>query len=229
MRTAILIHGRHLGTTDWERIIWGEPQKGIFGNVSKGIRLAMKENAELIYWGTGSSKKDGTIESQYIFEYAVAHAAELPEFKGKDAVAVEAILKPLSFIDLGGQNTAQEVERAARVCLERGIERLILVSAPTHSARCLQEAEKLRARGALGNLEVFATSSDVPYAHSSPDDVVIIEPPHRGDAPMWQTHRYAKAVFEIMKQGGDVFSEYLADWGALLKKYGINVNWPPKV
>jgi len=229
MRTAILIHGRHLDTPNWERIIWGEPNRGVFGNVSKGVRLAMQEHAELIYWGTGSSKKDGTVESQYIFEYAVSHASELPEFNGQDEAAIQAVLQPISFIDLGGLNTAQEVERAAKVSIERGIERLILVSAPTHIARCLQEAEKLRAAGTLGKLEIFAVASDVPYADSSSDDVVIIEPPHRGDTPKWQTHRYAKAAFGIMKQGDEIFSEYLTEWGTLLKKYGVKVDWTPRV
>lgn len=229
MRTAILIHGRHLGTDAWERIIWGQPQKGIFGNAAKGVRLAMQEHAELIYWGTGSSRKDGTIESQYIFEYAVAHGSELPEFKGQDAAAVMATLKPISYIDLGGQNTAQEVARAVQICLERGIERLIMVSAPTHIARCLGEAQKLRATGVLGDLEIFATGSDVPYANSSPDDVVIIEPPHRGDLPKWQTYRYTRAIFEILKKGDVIFAKFLSDFGELLKKYGIDVTWPPKV
>ena len=228
MRTAILIHGRHVDTECFDDIIWGNPPKGVFGNAAKGVELALKEQAGLIFWGTGSSKKNGVVESQLIFNHAVAHAHELKIFTGKTETEIKSALEPISYIDLVTQNTAEEVRNAVSVCHERNIERLILVSAPTHVARCLMEAEKLRANGQIKNLEVYATASDVSYKDSVPADVVIIEPPHRGDAPKWQTHRYAKALFDIKKQGDDAFRKYHEEWGTLLKKFNITVDWPPK-
>jgi len=228
MRTAILIHGRHVDTDDFEHIVWGNPPKGVFGNAARGVELALRENAELIFWGTGSSKKNGIIESQLIFDYVIAHARGLSAFADKNETEVRAILEPISYIDVETQNTSEEVVRAVAICHERHVERLILVSAPTHIARCLMEAEKLRANGGLGVLEVFATASDVSYSNSVPSDVVVIEPPHRGDAPKWQTHKYAKALFDIKKQGDDAFEKFHEEWGTLLKKFGITVDWPPK-
>lgn len=228
MNTAILIHGRHPDTDGWAEIIWGDPKNGIFGNAARGIELARRENAELIFWGTGVVQKNGTIESQLIFDHAIAHASDLSQFKGKTEADIKAILEPISFIDLETQNTAEEVAKAVEVCNERGIERLILVSAPTHIARCLMLAEKLKADKKTGTLQIFATASDVSYKDSTPSDVVVIEPPHRGDAPKWQTYQYAKALFEIQKQGKDVFRKYHEEWGTLLKKFGITVDWPPE-
>jgi hypothetical protein len=59
MRTAILIHGRHVDTDAWEKIIWGDPTHGVFGNAARGVELALKEQAALIFWGTGSSERNG--------------------------------------------------------------------------------------------------------------------------------------------------------------------------
>ena len=228
MKTAILIHGRHVDTDAFEQIVWGDPQHGIYGNAAKGVALAQSEHAELIFWGTGSSKKNGVVESQLIFNHAVAHAHELKVFTDKTETEIKSILEPISYIDLETQNTAEEIAKAVYVCIERNIERLILVSAPTHIARCLIEAEKLRANGQIKNLEVLATASDVSYKNSVPADVVIIEPPHRGDMPKWQSHRYAKALFEIKKQGDDIFNTFHEEWGTLLKKFGVTVDWPPR-
>ena len=225
---AVLIHGRHLDTKMWEHIIWGDPKRGVLGQVPKGLQVATREGARLIFWGTGASEKDGVKESRYTFDYAVAHAGELPEYMGFDAYEIAAMLGEVSYIDEETQNTAQEVTMAAKLCNERGITRLILVSAPTHIARCLMEAEKLRAAGLLGKLEVMAVASDVSFANSEPGNVVIIEPPHRGDRPKWQTYKYAQAMFQVQKQGNGVFRLFLEDFGALLLKYNIKVTWRPE-
>ena len=144
MRTAILIHGRHVDTECFDDIIWGNPPKGVFGNAAKGVELALKEHAELIFWGTGSSKKNGVVESQLIFNHAVAHAHELKVFTDKTETEIKSMLEPISFIDLETQNTGEEVTKAVSVCHERNIERLILVSAPTHIARCWMRGRRRR-------------------------------------------------------------------------------------
>ena len=225
--TAVLIHGCHLAAIDWERMVWGDPKNGVLGRAPKGIRLALKEKAKLIIWGTGASEKDGQKESCYTYNYAIVHASELDEFHGFDLYEVLAILKNASVFDESTQNTPEEIASAAEICREQGIRRLILVSSPTHIARCLQEAEKLRVAGKMDGIEVFATAADVSYADSSASDVVIVEPPHRGDKPKWQTYRYARAMFDIMKQGNEPFARFLFDLGELLKKYQVEVDWEP--
>lgn len=183
MNTMVLIHGCHLQADGWKDIVWGAPDLDVFGRASAGIRLAVREGA-FIYWGTGASAKDGMKESRYTFEFAVNHVNEL---RGLTDYMTHEVAKDwlerISFIDEVTQNTTEEIARAVEVCLKYNIDRLILLSSPTHIARCLQEAEKLRACGKMSTIEVFATASDVCFAHSSAGDVVIVEPPHRGDLP----------------------------------------------
>jgi hypothetical protein len=202
MKTGIVVHGCHLQAKGWESIAWGEPLKGILGRAPRALQLMSLERAGLLYWGTGASEKDGLKESEYTFQYALAHAGELEEFRGFDPYQIEAILKPRSHIDLKAQNTSQEIEGAVAECHKRDIGRLFLVSSPTHISRCLLEAEKLRAAGKLRGIEVCATASDTCYADSVPGDVVIVEPPHRGDRPEAPVHKVAARVNK-MGRGAD--------------------------
>jgi len=227
MSTAILIHGCHLQADSWEDIVWGDPLSGRLGRVTKALKLARQMKTELLYWGTGASEKDGMKEAVYTFTHAVSRCGELPEYQGFDTYEIDSILRSRSYFDTEAQNTADEVRGAMRLCAERGIENLYLVSSPTHIARCMQEAQKIRATSNIGGVDVFAVSSDTCFKGSNPADVVVIEPPHRGDMPKWQTHRYATATFQIMRQGNNSFAAYLRRWGDLLAESGVDVTWQP--
>lgn len=199
MSTAVLIHGCHLYAESWENIIWGKPKNGVFGRASKGLNIAYQEQADLIYWGTGASEKGCLKESWYTFQYAVTHACELEILEGFDVYEIDAILRRKSFIDTEAQSTPEEIANAIALCQRRNISRLILVSSPTHIARCLQEAEKCRAENwqQFQRLRIFATASDTCFANSTPADVVIIEPPHRTDRPQCPIHKVARNIFNI--------------------------------
>ena len=226
---AILIHGCHLETREWESIVWGDPTHGKLGRIPKGLQLFERLNAKLIIWGTGASKKDDLLESQYTFAFAVEHANTLQQYAGLGISQVESSLRDVSVLDTSTQNTTEEIANAILLCGERGITTLYLVSSPTHIARCFQEALKWRATGQVRNLEIFAAASDTCFDRSTPSDVVIVEPPHRGDLPLWQTYRYVRAIFSITKQGEEVFADFLIQFGVLLKKFGVDVVWPPKI
>ena len=58
-KTAILIHGRHLQTNGWEDIMWGDPANGRLGQIPKALELVNDMQADLIYWGTGASERNG--------------------------------------------------------------------------------------------------------------------------------------------------------------------------
>jgi hypothetical protein len=227
-KLALLIHGCHLQTDGWEDIAWGNPSAGRFGQVARGLQLAARRNVSLIYWGSGASEKDGVKESQYAFDHAVAHASELSEYAGLNRYEVNSWLHQRSFIDVETLNTAEEISRALQVCRERGVDELILVSSPTHIARCMQEAEKAQFESDLAEIQVFATASDTCFRGATPADVVIVEPPHRGDQPRWQTFRYAQSMFSLMRKSEDSFERYLQDWGALLAENGVQISWRPK-
>ncbi|MDP4020564.1 MAG: hypothetical protein Q8P58_00775 [Candidatus Adlerbacteria bacterium] len=228
MNIMVLIHGRHLETGAWEKMVWGDPKNGIFGQAASGVRLALKVNASVIYWGSGASERDGMKESQYAFAYTVAHGGDLSEFNGSGSYQIESMLRGKSFFDLTAQNTEQEIEGALKKCHERGIECLYLVSAPTHISRCMLLAAQLREQGKADDIDIYASMSDVPYVGYSAEDVVVIEPPQRGDAPKWQTFRYVQAMLGIMRGSETVFTDFLTDLGKLLQKYGVHVNWVPR-
>jgi hypothetical protein len=211
MKTAILIHGCHVDATNWENIMWGDPARGVFGRVPRALQLLNTEHASLLCWGTGASERDGVKEAQYIFDYTVKRVHALPQFNGKAASEVVAYLLDISHIDVESQNTSQEVEAAARACKAAQVERLILVSSPTHISRCLLEAEKLRAVGGLRGIEVFATSSDTCYADSTVADVLIVEPPHRGDRSEVPTSEVLRRVMRRLrdKVNGESFWQEL--------------------
>jgi len=189
MKIGVLIHGCHLQAKGWEDIIWGSPQEGRLGRVPRALQLFNTDDVELLYWGTGASEKDGMKEAEYTFNYAVTHCKELSQFQGSDTYEIEPILKQISHVDTVSINTKEEISAAGALCRERGIQRLVLVSSPTHISRCLLIAEKLQAEGELSGLEIFATASDTCYFGTVPGDVVIVEPPHRGDRPQVPIHK----------------------------------------
>ncbi|MGE5541005.1 MAG: YdcF family protein [Bacillota bacterium] len=228
MDSAYLIHGCHLQADNWEHIVWGSPEKDEWGRASHALRLAARNRKALLIWGTGASSQDGALECDYTFRYAVAHATQLPDYEGFDAYEVEALLKHRSHFDREAQNTQEEITNALRVCRERGIGTLYLVSSPTHISRCLLDAEKVRRMSNDPHgVMIYATASDTCFEDSVPDDVIIVEPPHRGDMPLWQTFRYVRAMFSIMRQGETVFQGFLQKFGELLESYGVPVDWSP--
>ena len=202
MPIGVLIHGCHLQATGWEDIVWGDPEKGILGRIPKALQVAHDRRADLIYWGTGASEKDGLTEAAYTFNYAVQRAGSLPPFKGLDVYQVQSLLQKTAFIDLETQNTKQEIKRCLGVCHARDISTLILVSSPTHIGRCITEAEVLRAAGYAKGINIEATASDTCYANSAPSDVLILEPPHRGDRPDVPFYKTLRRVNRFRKEHG---------------------------
>lgn len=217
MKTAVLIHGCHLQAKNWENIVWGEPKYNVFGRAARGIKIAIEERAELIYWGTGASEKDGLKESQYTFNYAISHAQQLAEFQGFDIHEIDFLIESKSFIDIESQNTTQEVMNAMEMCRGKGVTRLILVSSPTHIARCLQSAERVRAEGGFESLNILATASDTCFANSTPADVLIVEPPHRGDRAEIPLHLTLKLAMFARKLDDEKAQKFNDDLFAFLE------------
>lgn len=206
MPTAVLIHGCHLQAEGWEDIVWGDPANGRLGRVPYGLLKAMEANAKMIIFGTGASEKDGLKEGMYTYRYAMER---LPEFFRSAGVPHErwyvtkSWINSVTKLELTSQNTREEVLAAARMAKEAGIERLILVSSPEHIMRCHQAA--LSVLGAERGLsffldELYATASHTHFKDATVDDVVIIEPPHRGDMVHVPFHRTVKRIFATLRK-----------------------------
>jgi hypothetical protein len=228
-KTAVHIHGYHLGADGWDAIVWGTAEKP--GTVRRGVPEAYAENASLIFWGTGSSVRDGVIESQAIYNTALAHAAELAAQCGCTEKELIDFLQSRSHIDTVTQNTVEEVHAFLNLCIEQGIDRMTVVASATHAPRSIRttlsiiESDNRFAR--YRNALYYAPASST-FANATVNDVVIVEPPHRGDQPKWQTYRYVRELFTILKKGEETYTSFLSEFGELLKKYGVTVDWDVK-
>ena len=213
-KVAVLIHGSHMRANlrgqDWDQINLGyeNGKPSLKGRLLMGIRVALEFNAELILYGTGSSERDGVIEAQYSLNKtleledaltALLHLAEDEKASFKQWLLARAEL------DLKSQTTVEECRNNIDTCIEKGIERLVLVSSPWHIERCLAEAfaytELLREEGKTPP-EIFGTAS-----HGSTEGVLVLEPSHRGDRPHLRWNELAKLFFKIPEEKISAFEK----------------------
>lgn len=207
---AVLIHGRHVETDGWEQVVLGDLANGLLGTMTRGVLEAYRQNADLIYFGTGASKKDDLLESEYTYQMVVHHWFKLAKLCGVEEFdprenAFQQWLQRVSFLDTVTQNTTEEVRRCLDLCVEQNIDELTLVSAPFHLPRCLQQAkivlEGLRNDPRYRNLErnLKGISSDVNPTGMATGDVVIVEPMHRGDNPKVPFYKQVRRIFQFLR------------------------------
>ncbi|MHB1117953.1 MAG: YdcF family protein [Minisyncoccota bacterium] len=213
--SAVLIHGLHLGADDWDNIMLGESGYGKEGRILRGLSVAFEEDAPYIFWGTGASEINGVKEGQYILDYALSRVSEIAEHLEMSSLQAEEFILSRSVVHTMAQNTPEEIRAVMESLRRNKIKKLFVVSSPTHGGRCLTEGDILRLGEFLDDeVRVFATSSDVSYFGSTPKDVVIIEPPHRGDRvqtyPLSETAR--KAMRRSRESDGAEFLKALAEF-----------------
>lgn len=215
-RVGVIIHGCHLQAEQWERIEFGE--RNLSGRVTTGIEEAVNKKAVLIFWGTGASQ-NGRKESEHTYEMALGpKLKELAQRVNKEPEELAAYLKQVSVVDIKSQNTSQEIEAAISISLERNINELILVSSPTHIARCHQEALKIKEKMTSLRLKIYATASDTCFANSTASSIVVVEPQHRGDMPKVPFHVSVAKIFQFLKtprlafEFNDAFERLIAEY-----------------
>ena len=182
MKTAVAVHGCHVGAVDWESIVWGDPKHGVYGRAATAISLAWENSAEMLSFSTGASERDGRREAERIYELARSRLDEL--FGGPVKGLDTAWLEKIAVIDVESQNTADEMRYLGQSCTEREIEKLFLVSSPWHIMRCLKEALAYQAVGGFAGMHIYTLASDDSSDDLNAGNVVVLEPPHRGDDPM---------------------------------------------
>lgn len=195
---GILIHGCHLGAVQWGQIVFGDTKHP--GRVLTGIEEAIYRNASLVFWGTGASEKEGLKESEYTYTQALGPKLyDIARHVRREPGQLKEYLERVSFIDKETQNTVEEIGAAIRQCRERHITELFLVSSPTHIARCHQEALKQVAESDELSIKIYAIASRTCFAQSTPGDVTIFEPPHRGDMPNVPIHKTVRGLIQFMR------------------------------
>lgn len=217
-KVAILIHGCHVQAKEWDNIVFGSADH--LGRVPVGIEEAIHKKAILIFWGSGASQThEGQKESEYTFQQAIGpKLEELAWYVKKESQELSKYLKQVSYIDHEARNTTEELELATKECDARGISELILISSPTHIARCLQEACKLKSKQPHIGVKFYARASDTCFADSTPEDIVIIEPPHREDMSKVPFHRTAKRIFQFLRNP-EIADAFHNRWIKLIEEY----------
>jgi len=221
-KTGILVHGCHLEAFDWRGIMWGRPPREP-GRLPKAVRVALDEQADVMVFGTGASNRDGKPEGEYTRDFLIKHFHALNEFsvfEGIDLARARARIESISVPECTSRNTMEEMTAAGRIFLESGVEKVILVSSPTHISRCIRDALSVFAdpefHPLLANL--FATASDTSYLGGRAEDVAIFEPPHRGDRGAFLTPYLVQRIFRIPEESMDGFLKRL---DRLLEEYEV--------
>mmetsp|Transcript_13197 Transcript_13197/g.32038 ORF Transcript_13197/g.32038 Transcript_13197/m.32038 type:complete len:262 (-) Transcript_13197:261-1046(-) len=186
LRTGILVHGCHLQAEGWERIVWGDEKKQLLGRIPQAVLMAHTEEAELIVFGTGGSETAaGVKEGEYTMAFMFDNFERLRCFEALaniDLKKLEKRMRTCSIVESQSQNTAEELQRCGVILNGAHIERVILVSSPTHIPRCLRDAcGEFARQGYSFRRHLLAAASDTCYHNTTIHDVAIIEPPHRGD------------------------------------------------
>lgn len=195
-KTGILVHGYNLHAAQWEDVAWGTPPERI-GRVPMGVFVALSEQADVMVFGSDASEKDGLLESEATARLLWERFDDLAGFRVFKGMETELTHPPAAdrfrqriesilHLDRVSKNTRDEIAYAGRVFIDRDVDRVILVSSPTHLPRCLRDACAIYGvDGAMSGLlqELYAAPSVTGYPGYSADDVTIFEPPHRPDRP----------------------------------------------
>ncbi len=225
-RTGILVHGCHVQAEDWERIVWGEPPYQL-GRIPAAVLLAIKTEARMIIFGTGASQTpEGIKEGQATLNLLKERWDNLCDFidleekyQGGGWPNKENFLD-ICVAEIESQNTVDEVRNAGQIFADAGIDRICLVSSPTHLSRCLLNA--MQVFGKTPELQhlmrgLFAHPSDTCYAGATTDDIVVLEPNHRGDIEPTspQLNELVPRFFGLQDK-----QSFVEDFEALLRKHG---------
>ncbi len=242
MKTGVLVHGCNLNIENWRHVAWGDPPN-LLGRIPQGVLAALAFDAEVIVFGTGASKKvfrlgesektgQELAEAEYSLEYLKLHFANLGRFEplkkrgaGSDVDSIsamrESILKRI-ILDLDSRNTYEEITNAGEIFLKHNVERVVLVSSPSHIVRCLRDASSIYQTGDRFKpfrYDVYASPSITCYEGTTADDVVVIEPPHRPDRHVVPTHRRIQRMLTLQKLDETQLIKLIEEFDDLLQRY----------
>lgn len=245
MKTGILVHGCNLNIENWRHVAWGDPPNQL-GRIPHGILVAGQMDASVVVFGTGASAKEfelgvnpslGTklLEAEYSLEYLKQHFDNLREFnafrklanapanpKQSEWEAWRDSMMSRIVLDLKSQNTTEEIVAAGEIFLAKEVDRVILVSSPSHIVRCLRDATSIftsQPRFEELSTCLFASPSVTCYEGSKPGDVVVVEPPHRPDRHVVSTHRRIQRMLTLQKLDHDQLVELIEEFDDLLQRY----------
>ena len=243
MKTGVLVHGCNLLIENWRHVAWGDPPNQL-GRIPQGVLVAVEHDALTIVFGTGASEKafrlgdsdqkgKTLLEADYSLEYLRTHFESLAKFQvlverfpnlGTPQGLAEAKENLLSriVVDTDSQNTVEEIRNAAEIFLEHDVDRVVLVSSPSHIVRCLRDATAIfhsEPKFARFANEIYACPSTTCYEGTQAGDVVVIEPPHRPDRHVVPTHRRIQRMLTLQKLNYEDLVSLIEEFDDLLQRY----------
>ncbi len=222
-RTGIHVHGRHLQAVGAEQIMWGEAPNAL-GQLTTAllVLLGLPDPPVILSIGTGASKKDGLLEAEFWGKYLLENLNRLPEikpFQQADVERLRSLLGRIMYLEMTSQNTFEEAQVIARLYREREIDEMIVVSAPTHLSRCMLDVLRVLQAPEYERLRrnVQFRASEVPYSGYGLGDVVVVEPPHRGDDTSPPFFRLVRRMFRVAAEKKKALYESL---DRILEEFG---------
>jgi hypothetical protein len=196
-KAGVLLHVYHLGSEDWERLVWGDPARNELGVGAKLLEYFLSvpptTTVQTVLYN-GPSQRDGVPEGEYTLRFLKRKVPELRHFPklrtlydALQPAEIEAFELRLREIRIGGSiaDTYDEIRRAAAYFADRHIWQVVHIAAATHAPRCIQLQAKVRENGLLPAQQLWYTvASDRSFAGRTATDVVVVEPPHRADDPL---------------------------------------------
>ncbi|MDB5166616.1 MAG: hypothetical protein JWM37_688 [Candidatus Saccharibacteria bacterium] len=197
-KNGILLHVYHLEAQGWERLVWGDPQADKLGTVTTFAKTLLmipadEEVRSIVY--SGPSQKDGLTEGQHTKKILVDRVDSLTDFP-----TLRTLIEKLTSEEYGvfvrrlneltaGQvikNTYDEIIHAAEY-LNEGVPaaKVFQIASASHAPRCLHSQLMARQQGVIQGLQPwYVIGSDICFQGTDMRDVIVVEPPHRGDDPL---------------------------------------------
>ena len=186
-KTAVFILGFHVDSAlqmpghrlGWHDLVIGDlTTLCMRGRATYGLQLAYEEGADVVFFSTGASRKDGLAEAEYTHKVALEHSHRIAAAIGITDSAFKDWLEPRAHFDIESQTTAQELRRNLALCHRQRVQRVFLVTNRFHAPRALRDACQVREDLKLTGLRIHASPPDDP----SPPPV-IFERRTRPDRP----------------------------------------------
>lgn len=218
------MHVHHLQTAGWQQLLWGEPERGLFGSLPTLLWLLLTrpatEQVDTIVIGCGPSQRDGLSEGAYtkrcIVEYArIARQFDrlrplLDALEPSQAARLQLQLENI-IITPQVRNTREEIAAATAIFAKQGILTVYEISSASHAPRCIQTVAIQRAAGVVPSSQLWLTvPTEICFAGSEPADTIVVEPPHRGDDPQASgLHTMSQALKPSVYMPADVQQELI--------------------
>jgi len=197
-KVGILVHCRHLETVAWEDLVFGIPAEDKLGDLATLVRVVLRlessEELASIVIGCGPSWKDGLSEGEYTKQFLLDNFDRLGDFPrlkpmldtlSQEQLATLRAAMENIIVTSEIKNTVAEIETAAGLFAERGVDKVVQICAGSHASRCIKEQGVARSHGAIDKNQLWHTvATDMFYHGTKPEDVCVIEPLHRRDQPM---------------------------------------------